>query len=121
MTRGGPVAGLGGAAKWKGGLLQHAADVFSRRGADLQALIYGQRAVTERLDAAQQPARSAHRDASSDDDELFASRRPSDGQAAAKHSGGIRCLLMTRALVHQRCEMCSSHACRWFPPPYGPR
>ena len=103
MYHSNPVAGLGGAAKWKGNLLQHAADVFSRRGADLQALIYGQRAVIERDGAAQHPAqRSSRRDAGSDDEELFAPRRPGDAQAAAAASGVFGCMLMVSAVV-----------CRW--------
>ena len=98
MYHGNPVAGLGGAAKWKGNLLQHAADVFSRRGADLQALIYGQRAVAERDGAAQHPAqRRSRRDASSDDEELFAPQRPGDAHAAA--SGVFGCMLMASAVV----------------------
>ena len=83
--------GLGKAARWKGNLLQYAADVFSRRGADLQALIYGQRAVTERSNATQ-PAQSSRAlgisgNAGSDDDELFAPRTAGDAQQTAAASG----------------------------------
>lgn len=42
-------AGLGAAAAWKGNLLAHAAEVFSRRGVDLQSHVYAQRAVAERI------------------------------------------------------------------------
>ena len=85
------AAGLGSAARWKGNLLQHAAAVFSRRGADLQSLVYGERAVVDRAGAsngAQVAGRGAARDdGASSDDELFAPRRPDAAQGAVGVSG----------------------------------
>ena len=85
--------GLGSAARWKGNLLQHAADVFSRRGADLQSLVYGQRAVVDRAAASQRAQATglaaARDDATSSDEELFAPRRPDAVQGASGISGDI--------------------------------
>jgi hypothetical protein len=39
--------GLGAAARWKSGLLERAAALFSTRAADLAGFIYGSRAVVE--------------------------------------------------------------------------
>ena len=87
------MAGLGAAAKWKGNLLQHAADVFSRRGADLQALVYSQRAVAERQSGTAQPALrpgpSGGGGDDSSDDELFATRGSGAAQQAATAAGGL--------------------------------
>jgi len=72
--------GLGGAAKWKGAMLQRAAALFSARAADLQQYIYGTDATADENDPA---SKGAHENRSEDeeeeddddDDELFRPRR----------------------------------------------
>lgn len=69
--------GLGGAAKWKGAMLQRASALFSARAADLQEYIYGTRATADENNAR---GRGEYEDGSEDDDdddELF---RPKKGR-----------------------------------------
>jgi len=67
--------GLGGAATWKGAMLQRAAALFSARAADLQQYIYGTRATADENELR---GRGEYENGSEDDDdELF---RPKKGR-----------------------------------------
>lgn len=77
--------GLGNAARWKRGMTDRAAAVFSHHAADLQAMIYGQRAVSDGgPGTAGVPAAGDGGSDDEDDDDLF---RPKSTAAGQDRSG----------------------------------
>eukprot|EP00887_Chlorella_sp_A99_P004810 scaffold4.g4810.t1 len=83
--------GLGAAARWKEGMLSRAAALFSTRGADLAAFIYGTRATAD-ADAPQGQRQAGGSD--DDDGEFFRPKRraaeaaPGAGDVSAAPAGG---------------------------------
>ena len=88
-------SGLGGAAKWKGGIQDHLATLTNAtaRGRDLAALVYGATAAVNTTPAVAAAAAARAGGSSSDEDddneELFVLRRPGDGSAAAADASGF--------------------------------
>ncbi|KAL6785735.1 hypothetical protein ACKKBF_B01435 [Auxenochlorella protothecoides x Auxenochlorella symbiontica] len=74
--------GLGAAARWKAAMLERAAALFSHRAADLQAAVYGERAVcppaSQQLPRAEPKAPSSDGD-EDDDGDLFRPREAARG------------------------------------------